>query len=236
MGLHGPILTFRMSYIRKAFEYEQTLDPLGTQGWVGSAGTLHTFIVLPAELPNTGLHVSTLVTSEQELPDTLTWEEKGTACPPGAWREASAPRLHSSCPEGLRLFPSPLERPWAWRWSLIREPERSPARSPAQHSTGDRLFYPLVLIFLAAITKLFGRTSQVKNIQVNEAQPPCLPWLLCAGASICMRPTKVYTTSGFLLKRLSLEIAILAMANDLHEIQTWTLPIFVLVTPWSYEL
>lgn len=84
-----------MSYIRKAFEYEQTLDPLGTQGWVGSAGTLHTFIVLPAELPNTGLHVSTLVTSEQELPDTLTWEEKGTACPPGAWREASAPRLHS---------------------------------------------------------------------------------------------------------------------------------------------
>lgn len=47
---------------------------------------------------------------------------------------------------------------------------------------------------------------------------PCLPRLLCAGTSIRTSPTEVYTTSGLPLKRLSLEIAILAMANDLHEI------------------
>lgn len=60
------------------------------------------------------------------------------------------------------------------------------------------------------------------NTQVNEAEPPVSA---PASAPAAVRwhqhprePTEVYTTSGLPLKRLSLEIAIPAMANDLHQI------------------
>lgn len=146
-----PMLMFRMSYIKKAFVHRWILDPLGTQGWVGSAGTLHTFIALPAELPHTCLSVWKLVISEQQPPDTLTWEEKGMACP-RCWVWGVCPPRPQSW-SGLRhLALSPLSpgpeavslstgetgglEGGVWSGSLRG------TQVPAQHSTGDRLFHP----------------------------------------------------------------------------------------------